>query len=168
MHSARFAKGETIVPVEKITPSGALVVDGYESDGTLLAHPVGGGLQYRFKPGAEKRFRVFTRGEAQASLWRRSKFSIEGLETAFQGWTQDKRWNGWEMPYFEYSEAQRVIEMLTDPTGRYDAERDCFVTTNSEGEEDTWPAELITVLGGQRLKVYGVGAGAWIWEDSDQ
>ena len=69
------------------------------------------------------------------------------------------------MPYFEHSEAQRVIEAVTDPKGKYDAVRDCFVSTNSDEEEEIWPAELIATRGGQRVKVYGIGAGAWIWDE---
>jgi hypothetical protein len=160
-----FTKGDIIIPVEAVYPSGALSVDGYEADGTLLAHPLGGGLQYRFKTGAEKRFRVVPKAETESALWRRAKFSIEGVETEFQGWTKGQLWNGWEMPYFEFGEAQRVIEMLTDPKGKYDAERDCFVSPNSDGEEDIWEAVNVTMLGGATVKVYGIGAGAWIWDE---
>jgi len=167
MNTARFTKGDTIVPAEAIYPSGAMTVDGYEPDGTLLAHPLGGGLQYRLKPGAERKFRVVPRTEAASPPWRRCKFTIEGVDAEFQGWTNGRLWNGWAMPYFEQSEAEKVIEMLTDPRGKYDAGRDCFVSTNSDGEEDIWPAEPISVLGGQRLKVYGIGAGAWIWDEVD-
>ena len=161
----KFTKGDTIIPAEAVYPSRAMIVDGYEPDGTLLAHPLGGGLQYRFKPGAEKQFRVVPKAETAAGLWRRAKFTIEGTDAEFQGWTKGQLWNGWAMPHFEHSEAQRVIETLTDPKGKYDAARDCFVSTNSDREEEIWPAELITALGGQQVRVYGVGAGAWIWDE---
>lgn len=130
-----------------------------------MAHPLGGGLQYRIKAGAEKAFRVVPQTEKAAGLWRRAKFSVEGADAEFQGWTRGQLWNGWAMPYFEFSEAQRVIEALTDPKGKYDAERDCFVSANGDGEEEIWQAERIAVLGGQHVKVYGIGAGAWIWDE---
>jgi hypothetical protein len=166
MNPARFTKGDTIVPAEAIYPSGAMTVDGYEPDGTLLAHPLGGGLQYRFKPGIQRKFRVVPNTEAASPSWRRGRFEIEGLDAEFRGWTNGRLWNGWAMPYFERSEAQQVLEALTDSEGGYDVERDCFVSASTDGEEDIWPAESITVLGGQRLKVYGIGAGAWIWEEN--
>lgn len=161
----RFTKGNTIIPAEKPYPEGAMIVDGYESDGTLLAHPLGGGLQYRFKPEAERKFRIVEKNEASSPPWRRAKFSIEGVDETFSGWTNGRLWNGWAMPYFEFAEAQRVIELLTDPKGRFDAERDCFASSSSGGEEDFWRGELITILGGKQIRVYGVGAGAWIWEE---
>jgi hypothetical protein len=160
-----FTKGDIIIPVESVYPNGALTVDGHEADGTLLAHPLGGGFQYRFKPGAERQLRVVPATEAASPLWRRCKFAIERVDNEFQGWTNGRLWNGWAMPYFEHTEAQRVIEAVTDSKWNHDAVRDCFISTNSDGEEEIWPAQLITALGGQQVKVYGIGAGAWIWDE---
>lgn len=161
----KFKKGDIIVPVEAVNQGEAMTVDGYECDGTLLVHPLGGGFQYRFKPGAEKQFRIVPNAEAEASLWRQARFGIEGVDAEFQGWTNGRLWNGWAMPYFEFSEAQRAIEMLTDSKGKYDAERDCFLSANSDGEEEIWGALSVTLLGGAQVKVYGIGAGAWIWDE---
>jgi hypothetical protein len=58
-----------------------------------------------------------------------------------------------------------VVDVLTESKGRYDAERDCFVTFDTDGTDEIWESQTITLLGSQQVKVYGVGAGAWIWEE---
>ena len=164
----KFTKGEIIVPVESVYPTGALAVDGYGQDGSLLAHPLGGGLQLCFKPIAEGQFRVVPKSEQESPLWRRSRFEIEGVEAEFAGWTDGRLWNGWAMPYFEVAEAERVLKLLTDGQGRFDSEKDCFVTRNSDGEDEIWEGRQIPVVGGQQVRVYGVGAGAWIWDEVER
>ena len=42
----QFNRNEIIIPHSSRYPDGALVVDGYDDNGRLLAHPVGGGLQF--------------------------------------------------------------------------------------------------------------------------
>ena len=70
------------------------------------------------------------------------------------------------MPFFEFGEAQRVIETLTDFKGKYDSGHDCFVTRIADDEDEVWEALNVTLLGGAQTKVYGVGAGSWIWEEA--
>ena len=161
----KFTKGDIIIPVEAVYPTGALNVDGYEKDGTLLAHPLGGGFQYRLKPNADQKFRIVTADEQNGPLWRKAKFEIEGVEAEFTGWTDGESWNGWAMPHFEFDEARRLVDVMTDSKGRYDIERDCFVTTNTDGEDEIWKSQTVTLLGNQQVKVYGVGAGSWIWDE---
>ena len=43
-------------------------------------------------------------------------------------------------------------------------ERDTFITVRQNGQEETWPAESITITDGSRIKVYPLGAGAWMWK----
>ena len=162
----KFTKGDIIIPAQEVYPNGALTVDGYEKDGTLLAHPLGGGFQYRLKPNAEQKFRIVTDDEKAGPLWRKAKFEVEGVEAEFNGWTDGNSWNGWAMPHFEFNEAKRVVDVITDSKGRYDAEQDCFVTTDTDGEDEVWESQTITLLGNQQVKVYGVGAGSWIWDES--
>ena len=49
---------------------------------------------------------------------------------------------------------------------RFDEKADAFVTVNQDGEEEVWPAEQITISDGSRIKVYRLGAGSWIWEET--
>jgi hypothetical protein len=161
----RFTKGEIVVPTEAVYPTGALAVDGYEKDGTLLAHPVGGGFQLRFKPSGEREFRVVSAEEQESIPWRRSTFEIEGVDERFSGWTDGRRWNGWAMPFFEFSEAERVFQVLTQGKGAFDSERDCFSIRNTDGEDETWEGKQVPTLGEKIVKVYAIGAGSWIWDE---
>ncbi|SPE52203.1 hypothetical protein SBV1_1460023 [Verrucomicrobia bacterium] len=160
----KFTKGQIIVRTEAVYPSGALAVDGYDQNGRLLAHPLSGGFQLRFERDAQRQFRVVTRAEQESRPWRRSRFEIEGTEQRFVGWTDGTRWSGWAVPYFEFAEAQRVIKLVAQGEGRFDPKQDCFVTQNAQGEDQIWKGRLISMAGGKQVKVYGVGAGAWIWE----
>lgn len=47
---------------------------------------------------------------------------------------------------------------------RSDPFPDAFVTVSQDGEEEVWGAEGITITDGSSIKVYQVGARAWIWE----
>jgi hypothetical protein len=159
----KFQKNDIIIPAERIYPDGALAVDGYEENGTLLAHPVGGGFQYRFKPDAEKKFRLVSLEEQNTAIWKRAEFSLEGEDESFAGWTDGEFWNGWAMPYFEFATAEKVVASLLGANGRYDAQSDSFVTQGQD--EEIWPAQNITLVGGQTIKVYGIGAGSWTWDE---
>jgi hypothetical protein len=160
-----FKKGDIIIKVGAVYPHGALVVDGYDDQGRLLAHPEGGGLQYVFMPAAQQKFRHVPPDEQKGPLWKSSRFSLDGLEGVFKGWTKGQLWNGWEMPHFEFQEAQKLIAALNDPKVRYDLATDVFTTRNGEDEDEVWPAQLITTLGPQQVKVYPIGAGSWCWEE---
>lgn len=157
----KFEKGNVIVPVESTYPTGALVVFGYEPDGTLLAYPQGGGLRYRFKPGSERQFRLVGQDELRKPLWRRARFEIEGVEKTFEGWTDGTLWNGWAKPHFGFAVAQAVAQEFG---GEYREGQDAFVTKTNGNEEETWEAVIISSLGEIRTKVYPIGAGAWIWD----
>jgi hypothetical protein len=158
-----FKKGDIIIKSEAVYPTGTLVVDGYDEQGRFKAHPLGGGLEYVFEPAAEKKFRVVSEEERKKPLWKRSRFCIEGIDGTFDGWTDGRLWNGWEMPLFEFAIAQRVIAAMNQQDAHYDSSQDAFVTKSSDGEE-VWVAEILQTLGDRDLKAYPIGAGAWCWE----
>jgi hypothetical protein len=160
-----FKKGDIIIKAEAVYPHGALVVDGYDYQGQLLAYPEGGGFQYAFKAGADRQLRHVTPDERQGPLWKTSQFCLEGVDGAFKGWTNGHLWNGWERPHFELEEAQKLVAAINDPKVRYDSAKDVFITTNGDAEDEVWPAQLITALGPNHVKVYSIGTGAWCWEE---
>jgi hypothetical protein len=161
-----FKKGDIIIKPEAAYPTGALVVDGYDERGRFMAHPLGGGPQYVFKPAVEKKFRHVTDEEQKKPLWKRSRFCIEGIEGSFDGWTCGRLWNGWEMPHFEFAIAQQVVAAMKQQDAHYNSSRDAFITRSPDGEEEAWRAEPSQTLGDQTVKAYPVGAGAWCWEEA--
>lgn len=162
MTAQRHAKGAILVPCDRQYPDGALVVDGYETGGSLLAHPLGGGFQFTITPAEAARLRPVGGGEQQSPLYRKAKFSVEGLDGEFEGWTDGTTWNGWAKPRFELAAARLLARVFE---GTFDEQRDCFITKSGDGEDEIWAAEIISILGGTLLKVYPIGAGAWIWDE---
>lgn len=164
----KFSKGDILVPKGKQFPDSAVIVDGYDQRGLLLMHPMGGGMQARLDAVSVSVFRLVDEAERAGTFYCRGRFALAESNEAFDGWSDGRRWNGWAMPRFERSEAERLIESLKDQRARFDAERDAFITVSQEGEEEGWPGESVVVSDGSVLTVYGVGAGAWIWDEVEQ
>jgi hypothetical protein len=162
----KFSKGEVICREDLSYPEGALVCDGYDTRGRMLAYPLGGGFELTVPKQDLGRFRVVADAERATSLFHQGQFSLADSQDVFTGWSNGRLWNGWEMPRFEKAEAKRMLEWLGDQRVRFDEQRDAFVTVNDDGEEEVWGAELITVTDGSRINAYPVGAGAWIWEEA--
>lgn len=73
-----FRRGDIILRDDLAYPEGALVVDGFDTNQNLLAHPMGGGLQ-RTIPAAElPRFQI-TEAFELTSIFRRASLGIEGF-----------------------------------------------------------------------------------------
>jgi hypothetical protein len=89
-----------------------------------------------------------------------------GTVIAFPAYLNGERWNGWAMPYFT---KETALDMLTASgnTFRFDDARDAFIISEPEaydGEDYVIEAEQIDV-NGERVKVYAVGAGCWVWDE---
>lgn len=108
--------------------------------------------------------------------FKKSSFGLDllGSDISFQGWTDGSLWNGWSKPLFEFNEAQKLLDTLTraykqanEPLQAwYDSEEDSFYfILQEETEPEGYPAEVIEAEEGQKLKVYPIGAGAWVWEE---
>lgn len=162
-----FQKGDLIVRAEFTYPEGALVVDGFYQQGNLLAHPMGGGFQLTIPSSEIPRFGIANELE-KTPVFRRACFAIEGSEEEFNGWSDSRHWNGWAMPHFEFSQAEKVVVALDPDNGRYDATADTFITTTADGEEETWTGDSITMPDGGTAKVYPIGAGSWIWDECEK
>jgi hypothetical protein len=161
----RFSKGEIICREDLGYPEGALVSDGYDDAGRLMAHRLGGGFQLTVPAQDEPRFRVITDSEKGAALFRRKRFTLADSEQAFEGWTNGQVWNGWSMPRFEYRVGVEILKSLGDGQARFDGKADAFVTV-SNGESEVWPAEQVAIADGSQIKMYPLGAGSWIWEEA--
>lgn len=102
---------------------------------------------------------------------RKAAFVIDSIPDAiFAGYTDDDTWNGWACPYFEKSEAERVLQAskANHYVWSYDAEQDAFIVRSEDDPEDYEPevfqAVNRNVEGSGETKVYGIGAYSWIWE----
>jgi len=88
---------------------------------------------------------------------------------SINAWSTGRRWNGWEMPYFEFDAA---MSLLKDNTNlHFDAVRDAFIATDEtmpEGEREEVFAAVVIDAGGQDIKTYPIGAGCWCWDRMDE
>jgi hypothetical protein len=116
----RFSKGEVICREDLAYPEGALVCDGYDAAGRLLAHPLGGGFQLTVPARDEPRFRVVAEEEEGAALFHRGKFTLGDSVEAFEGWSNGELWNGWEMPRFEAGVGIEILAFLGGERARFD------------------------------------------------
>jgi hypothetical protein len=108
--SKPFDKGAVLVPADQVYPHGALVVDGYDDEGNLLAYPQGGGPQFIITPAQAAHLRPVGSDEQASPVYRRGVFTIEGVVGEFDGWTTGESWNGWAKPAFEFDTAQKVAK----------------------------------------------------------
>jgi hypothetical protein len=160
-----FNKGDILIPQGAQFPEGAVVAEGYDDTGRLLAHPLGGGFQIAFAAEAVGHFRIADEGERERTLFGQARFSLMDSEEHFTAWTNGESWNGWAMPHFEFGEAQRLVAWLKDDKARFDPAEDAFVTVSQDGEEEVWAACSIPVSDGSSIKVYPIGAGCWCWDE---
>jgi hypothetical protein len=161
----KYSKGDILVPKAREYPDGAIVVDGYDKKGLLKAHLLQGEARLRLSAVSASVFRLVGEGErVGAALFRRGRFALAVSEEVFEGWTDGRTWNGWQMPRFERPEAERVAERLGGGEWRYDAEQDTFVTRALYHKEEVWSAEPVTISDGSVVRLYPIGAGSWRWE----
>jgi hypothetical protein len=153
-----YSKGDILVPKGKQYPDCAVVVGGYDAGGRLLTHALGGGFEQRLSRASANLFRLVKEGERAAVLFRRGRFALADSDEVFSGWTDGRHWNGWEMPYFELAEAERLRLWLGGQEAYFDPERDAFVTMWQDGEEELWASVVVPVSDGSAVKVYPVGA----------
>ena len=178
----KFNKGDILVPKEKQFPEGALVVDGYDEAGRLMAHPMGGGLQFCIEARGVEGLRLVDEAERARVLFRRGIFVLAESEERFVGWTDGRLWNGWEMPHFTRANADLLMalwnaageKLAEDPKAclqsvmSYDAERDAYIVTFPEDEQATETFEIENILvDGEYVRVYAIGAGSWTWDRED-
>ena len=94
-------------------------------------------------------------------------FTIDGIVPAYIGYTDGTLWNGWATPYFEKSEALRVMEEYNKNTESpifYNEEYDTFYhfgTDSYSGE--MWKGEKCQTEEGIKV-LYGIGAYCWVWD----
>jgi hypothetical protein len=116
-----------------------------------------------------------SRMETAMNSLRKAVFVIDSIpDVIFEGYTDDDTWNGWACPYFEKSEAERVLQasQANHYVWSYDSERDAFIVRSEDDPEDYEPevfeAAQRNVEDSGQVRVYGIGAYSWIWELATQ
>lgn len=101
--------------------------------------------------------------------FRRARFTIEGVQGPYEGYTTDETWNGWAIPYFPLAEARRIAaDYAAQPPsfegqtqGEYDQDRDVIRLYDPSAGE--WDEVGPVVHDGRAL--YPIGARLWTWEE---
>ncbi len=83
------------------------------------------------------------------------EFSLDG-GNIYKGYTNGGIWNGWECPYFEKEEADKIAK---DYNGEF--VDDTYVFPNDD--DDVYESENLETVDGKK-KVWAIGAYAWVWE----
>lgn len=158
-----FKPGDVITKHDSAHPSSSLVVDGFDKDGTLLAHPLGGGFQISIPADAVARFSA-VQGDESISVFSSARFALDGVDGEFQGWCDGELWNGWEKPCFERDVAELILNSV-GATFTYSSKEDAFVVVDAEGKEtDRIDGTTVQLGDGGSVTAYFVGSGSWIWE----
>ncbi len=105
------------------------------------------------------------------SSLQKASFSIDSIpDLIFEGYANDTMWNGWACPYFEKSEAERLLQ-ASEANGYvwlYDSEHDAFTVRSEDDPEDYDPevfrAVRMAVEDKAEATLYGIGAYSWVWE----
>lgn len=94
-------------------------------------------------------------------------FTIEGVPTAFKGYTSGRLWNGWATPYFEMSEALAVMAAYNKYSGGamiYDKATDAFyIFPTKYTDEALFEGTNYNTDDGIK-HLYGIGAYYFIWD----
>ncbi len=102
----------------------------------------------------------------------KSVFTADFLDgVALPGWTDGSNWNGWATPYFEFTEAQKLVQIHQAANGPdtayYDPQSDTFgFLLTGDDEPELYRAEEIEA-NGRTVKVYPIGSYYWVWEEVD-
>jgi hypothetical protein len=76
----RQAKGDVLVPVGKMFPEGAVVVNGYDKQDRMMVHPLGGGPQSYVFLEYYSKFRSVDPAEKSRALFHQAAFVLADAE----------------------------------------------------------------------------------------
>lgn len=123
---------------------------------TIYFYPQGGGFQgkcsnaefhAKFEPAPAP---VMMRGTVDADF-------LDG-PASVPCWADDRRWNGWGMPYFDRAAVNLLMEMGIGPI-EWDGDK--VVAKMGDDPEDIEVYEPVTAPDGSQI--WGIGAGSWTW-----
>lgn len=149
-------------------PRDAYTVMEALQDGGLRISPMGGGRFYHVRPDqvASDNFRKVDPA-THPRTWRKARFSLEcGDEkpTMYTGYTDGRRYNSWDVPFFTLAVAKKIAKELG---GAYDAKRGALVfpVDDTRDQEEVYEGELIPEAHSESL--FCLGNGGWVWFEED-
>ena len=96
-------------------------------------------------------------------------FTIDSNTSAYIGYTNGARWNGWATPYFEMPEALKIMAQYNlhneDSLMTYDANTDTFTVVWDTNDTEVWKGYDINTEDGIK-HLYDIGAYCWIWDNA--
>lgn len=98
---------------------------------------------------------------APAPVMRRGTVTADFLpdDVALPCWADDRRWNGWGMPYFDRATVDRLMALGCGPM---EWQGNNVVCNMGDDPEDIDIYEPTTAPDGSQI--WGVGAGYWTWD----
>lgn len=143
--------------------SSPLSISNVDFEDTIDLFSTGGGFVIKV-PVKDfiSQFRITTVDPLASRTWVSGSFYLDD-SPEHHGYHCKERWNGWAIPYFEFDEASRIAKLYSckEFPISYDEARDAFIALNDDCS-DVFESVVIDV-GGSPKKVYGVGAGCWVW-----
>lgn len=101
----------------------------------------------------------------------KARFAIDSIPSEiFEGYTSGETWNGWACPFFEKSEAERILKASEGNRYRwtYSPDVDAFTVYSEDADEEVasevFEGVTANLDDGREIKVYGIGARSWIWD----
>jgi len=161
-----FTQGEIIVRDDLKYPDGAFVVVGLDKYGRLLVQPLGGLGQLALGCRDVARFQSIEPAET-IEVYSPGTFTLEGIEENFEGWTDGLTWNGWARPCITREVAERILQASGYRWSYEPSEDALIVTTSPDAEPEHFPAETIELGDGGSATVHFLGAGSWMWENTE-
>lgn len=96
--------------------------------------------------------------------YRQARFTLDGIDRSFVGWTDESLWNGFAVAKFERVEADLVAATGDADAGVYDSVADAYTFPDAGGGVSTCPAERIATPAGERV-VYEI---PWTWYEEPE
>lgn len=119
---------------------------------------------------------TMTENATEKPKFRKSTFAIDD-NPSFPGYTYGAHWNGWACPYFTKETAIEIMQFYypTLPASHkeeqfwgYNPKEDYFIGGNIDHDDVmAWEGTDIEI-DGETIRVYPIGAWAWIWSDDTE
>ena len=99
---------------------------------------------------------------------RRTVFTIDASEKYYEGYTDNRLWNGWECPWFTKEVADTIMSDLNQDGIRtvYDITKDTYIIDDQYNDTvDTYEGRDVETFNGIK-HLYPIGAWCWIWDEA--